>query len=133
MEKAALERRTAKYGDRLRASVSNEVPGAIVKINLDNTHPLAYGMKDYYFTLKTNGLRYDLLKNAWNVGYVGKNPMISGFIGANKKKQLPDSAVFAVQQKGRGAIIYMIDNPLYRAFWEEGKFLFSNALFFAGQ
>ena len=132
-ENATLENRTAKYKDRLRSSISNGLPGAIFKINLDNSHPLGFGMKDYYFTLKTNQLRYDLLKNTWNVGYVGEDPLISGFVGSNIKDKLENSVVFAVQDKGRGSVTYMIDNPLFRAFWEEGKFLFSNAVFFVGQ
>jgi hypothetical protein len=132
-EETALENRTAKYKDRLRASISDGLPGAIFKINLDNSHPLGFGMKDYYFTLKTNTLRYDLLKDTWNVGYVGEDPMISGFVGSNIKSSFDNSVVFAVQNKGRGSITYMIDNPLFRAFWEEGKFLFSNAVFFVGQ
>lgn len=132
-EKAVLENRTAKYKDRVRASLANEIPGAIFKIKMDNSHPLGFGMKDYYFTLKTSSLRYDLLKNSWNVAYIGDDPMISGFVGSNLKKKLSNSMVFSVQDKGRGSVTYMIDNPLYRAFWEEGKFLFSNALFFVGQ
>jgi hypothetical protein len=132
-EENTLENRTAKYKDRLRASISDGLPGAIFKINLDNSHPLGFGMQDYYFTLKTNTLRYDLLKNTWNVGYVGEDPMISGFVGSNIKSSFDNSVVFAVQNKGRGSITYMIDNPLFRAFWEEGKFLFSNAVFFVGQ
>ncbi len=132
-EATTLENRTAKYKDRVRASISNQIPGAIFKIHLDNSHPLGFGMKDYYFSLKTSSLRYDLLKNCWNVGYVGDKPMIAGFVGANLKQKLDNSVVFSVQNKGRGSVTYMIDNPLYRAFWEEGKFLFSNAVFFVGQ
>lgn len=132
-ENATLENRTAKYKDRLRSSISDGLPGAIFKIKIDNSHPLGFGMKDHYFSLKTNTMRYDLLKNTWNVGYVGEDPMISGFVGSNLKDKFDNTVVFSVQNKGRGSITYMIDNPLFRAFWEEGKFLFSNAVFFVGQ
>jgi len=30
-------------------------------------------------------------------------------------------------------VIYMVDNPLFRGFWETGKLLMVNALFFVGQ
>jgi len=30
---------------------------------------------------------------------------------------------------GRGQVVYLIDNPLYRGFWEQGKLLFANAVF----
>ena len=35
---------------------------------------------------------------------------------------------FAVQSMRRGSVIYMVDNPLYRGFWHQGKILFSNAV-----
>ncbi|MFC5048971.1 hypothetical protein [Aquimarina hainanensis] len=31
---------------------------------------------------------------------------------------------------GNGSIIYMVDNPLFRSFWENGKLFFVNAVFF---
>lgn len=132
-EKARLENRTSLYKDRERSSIAYQIPGAIFKLKMDNSHPLGFGMKDYYFSLKTSGMSYDLMKNTWNVGYIEDKPLVSGFIGAKLKSSLNNTVVFAVQDKGRGSVTYMIDNPLYRAFWEEGKFLFSNAVFFVGQ
>ncbi|MCC6727309.1 MAG: zinc carboxypeptidase [Saprospiraceae bacterium] len=128
-DRHALDHRTALYKDRSRSSLSDFNPGAVVRAKMDITHPLAFGLKPYYFSLKTSGLRYDLLKEAWNVGYLEDNYKSHGFIGANVKKLLRNSAVFAVQDKGRGQVVYLIDNPLFRSFWEEGKLLFSNALF----
>ena len=37
------------------------------------------------------------------------------------------------QTIGRGSVIYMVDDPLFRSFWENGKLLFSNAVFIVGQ
>ncbi|GAB4244906.1 MAG: M14 family metallopeptidase [Saprospiraceae bacterium] len=128
-EEEALQQRTARYMDRVRSSVSNNMPGAVVEVTMDNSHPLAFGFGDKYFSLKTNSLRYDLLKNAWNVGYLDEDYKSHGFIGYKLKKSLKNSAAFAVQQKGRGKVIYLIDNPLFRSFWEQGKLLFSNAVF----
>ncbi|MCB0521551.1 MAG: zinc carboxypeptidase [Lewinellaceae bacterium] len=128
-EQIALDHRTALYADRVRSSLSDNLPGAIVQVKMDPTHPLAFGLRPNYFSLKTNNARFDLLKDTWNVGYLEKDFTSLGFIGYNLKKNLKDSAVFAVQDKGQGKVIYLLDNPLFRSFWEEGKLLFSNALF----
>ncbi len=118
------------YGNADREYVSNTTPGAIFSTQVDTTHPLGYGMGQQYFTLKTSASSYSYLEGGWNVSYINENPMVKGFVGVNAMKKLKESLVAGVQNKGRGAVVYFIDNPLYRGFWEEGKFLFSNALFF---
>lgn len=121
------------YGESERSSISYSIPGAIFKINIDNTHPLGYGLENYYFSLKTDTQSYPYLEEGWNVGYLGERFTVYGFAGAEVQKTLKNSLVFGVQNKGNGSITYLIDNPLYRGFWDQGKFLFSNALFFVGQ
>lgn len=128
-----LEERFYEYGGKERREIQDMIPGAIFKVKMDNTHPLAYGMTDTYFSLKTGSTAFQLLKNADNVGTIGENLMVSGFAGSNAREAQKNTVVFAVERKGAGSIVYLVDNPLYRAFWENGKFLFSNALFFAGQ
>lgn len=128
-EQIALDHRTALYKDRLRTSLSDNLPGAVVGVKMDQSHPLAFGLREHYFSLKTNDIRYDIVKDSWNVGYLENGFTSFGFIGQNLKKKLKNSTVFAVQDKGQGKVIYLIDNPLFRSFWEEGKLLFSNALF----
>ena len=132
-EREELAARLNHYSGQERRWISNSIPGAIFKLNLDNTHPLGYGLDDFYFSLKTGSSRYKLLKDVWNVGTIAEDTMISGFAGAKAKEKLKNSVVFAVQDKGRGSVTYMVDNPLFRGFWENGKFIFSNAVFFVGQ
>lgn len=132
-DKAELEARFEPYGGQARRYIMEDIPGAIFKLKMDKTHPLGYGLGDYYFTLKTSANSYQPLKNTWNVGTIDKNPMYVGFVGSKALDDVKDSVVFAVQDKGRGAVTYLVDNPLYRAFWENGKFLFSNAIFMVGQ
>ncbi len=124
-----LARRFAHYEDIERTAVGEGNPGSIVRVQMDNTHPLAYGMPNYYYSLKTGTAVYPPLKNAWNVGYTDGKLNRSGFMGHKLEAGIKNSAVFAVQNSGRGAIIYMVDNPLFRGFWYQGLFLFGNAVF----
>ena len=132
-EKAVLDSRLHVYEGQSRRWASFSLPGAIFKVKMDTSHPLAFGLQENYFSLKTNGLAYPYLKNAWNVGTLGDNPMTVGFVGSQAKQSLKNTAVYAVQDKGDGGVIYLMDNPLFRGFWENGKVLFSNAVFFAAQ
>ena len=73
---------------------------------------------------------YPLLPNGWNVGII-KNPLshVSGFMGKNIKDKISNNLIFGVHENGRGKIVYMADNPLFRGFWYNGKLLFGNAIF----
>ncbi|MCK0110146.1 M14 family metallopeptidase [Flavobacteriaceae bacterium S0825] len=120
------------YADRQRESAKNMITGAIFKTNVDNTHPMAYGYSKDYFTLKLGGTSYSLLDRGSNVAHIGDDVMkVSGFAGINAQKGLKNSLVFGEERQGRGSIIYMVDNTLFRSFWENGKLFFVNAIFFA--
>ncbi|GAB2699359.1 M14 family metallopeptidase [Mucilaginibacter koreensis] len=123
----------AVYGDRERESIKSGVPGAIYKVKLDNTHPLGYGYPNYYYTLKLSDDIYDYLgDNGWDVGTVGKTAYVSGFVGQKAKAKIADGTLLGVQSAGRGSVVYIVDDPLFRSFWEGGKLLFSNAVFMVG-
>lgn len=131
-QKAALE---LLPNDQLeRESIKNLITGSIFRINLDDTHPLAFGYGKRYFTLRLDNYHYAYLKDGANVGITkDKSELVSGFAGSNALENMETSLVFGVEQKGRGNIVYLADNPLFRAFWESGKLLFANAVFFVGQ
>jgi len=63
------------------------------------------------------------------VGTVDNQVSHLGFIGHELLSELPNTMTFGIQEKGGGKIIYLVDDPLFRGFWYNGKLLFSNALF----
>jgi len=74
---------------------------------------------------------YKYLKNGYNIAYLKDDPeIVSGFAGSEATKNLKNSLIFGEEPMGKGSIIYMVDNPLFRAFWENGKLFFANAIFF---
>lgn len=123
-----------RYEDAERKEISNFIGGAIYKVTLDNSHPLAFGLSNTYYSLKTNELRFGYLDGGWNVGVLkGKQKPVQGFAGKNANEKLANSLVFGVERKGKGNIVYLVDNPMFRCFWEDGKMLLSNAVFLVGQ
>jgi hypothetical protein len=124
-----LKERFLDYQQTERREISKSIPGAIIENQLNTTHPLSFGLGDKYYSLKTNDNHFSLLKKAINVAFIAKDYKSYGFIGSEIKKKLNNSVSFAVDYKGNGCVIYMVDNPLFRGFWENGNLLFSNALF----
>jgi len=120
------------YENRERESVQTNIPGAIYKVDLDNTHPLGFGFPNFYYTLKLDDKVYQYLSDGWNVGVVKKDNYVTGFVGSQAKKKLTDGLIFGVQDLGNGSVVYLADDPLFRSFWENGKLLFSNAVFMVG-
>jgi len=130
----AKEKPFMNYAERERDALSETVPGAIFKVNLDNTHPLGFGFPTWYYSLKQNEDIYDYLgEDGWNVGTVKKDAHVSGFVGQKSLAKVRDGLLLGVQNMGRGTVVYMVDDPIFRSFWENGKLLLSNAVFLVGQ
>ncbi len=132
IEKEKLDTRLHAYSGSRRRNISNNATGAVFEAKVDTTHPLAYGLGHHYYTLKTGTRSYEHLTDAVNAVYLQDELNYFGFVGSKASAKLVNTIVFAEEQSGRGSIIYMADNPLFRAFWENGKFAFCNALFLAG-
>ena len=119
------------YEDTRRNRANTLITGAIFKSKVDNSHPLAFGYDDVYFSLKLNNASYAYLQNGSNVAYFNKSATnLAGFAGKKALKNIPESLLFGEERKGSGSIIYMVDNPLFRSFWDNGKLFFVNAIFF---
>ncbi len=121
-----------KYADRERDYLPSYTPGSIYKVELDATHPLAFGYSDNYYTLKQNTAIYEFMKDGWNVGIVKKGNYVTGFSGYKVKDKLKDGTVVGVMEMGNGAVTIFADDPIFRLFWENGKLLFCNAVFLVG-
>ncbi|WP_424494547.1 M14 family metallopeptidase [Salinimicrobium sp. GXAS 041] len=125
------EKNLLPYAERERENIKDLITGSIIKTKVDHTHPMAFGYPNEYFSLKLSANSYAFLDNGYNVAYIeGEPEVVSGFAGSTAQKKITNSMVFGEEPMGRGSIIYMVDNPLFRAFWENGKLFFVNSIFF---
>ncbi len=118
-----------RYEAALRNGVSNKIPGAIVRLQIDDSHPMGYGIGPYYASLKTSSYVIPHQENTWNVGFIAEDLLYTGFIGKRIEDKLKNSNSFFVKDQGQGHVIGLIDNPLYRSFWHKGKQVLFNAIF----
>ncbi|MCP9201036.1 M14 family metallopeptidase [Gramella sp. GC03-9] len=128
-DSTATKTNLVPYAERERESIKNLITGSIIRTQVDNTHPMGFGYDDEYFTLKLSSDSYSFLENGYNVAYIKEPEVVSGFAGSEAVKNLNNSLVFGEVPMGQGSVIYMVDNPLFRAFWQNGKLFFVNALF----
>ena len=132
-KKQKEESRFVPYEEQERDYAKGNTPGAIYKVKVDKTHPLAFGYGDTYYTLKVRGNRVAYMDGN-NVGVIeSKEDLLSGFAGQYAREDIAETLVFGVENKGRGQIVYIVDDPLFRSFWQNGKLLMVNAMFLVGQ
>ena len=129
LETDSTKQRLNSYARSARERLKQEVKGAIFKTRVDPSHPLAFGYDELYYTLKIRNGSYEFLSTG-NVAIIEEQTKpLAGFSGSDTPERLVNSLVFGVQPLDEGHIIYLVDNPLFRAFWENGKLFFTNAIF----
>jgi hypothetical protein len=129
-ENEELDTTEIPYGDWLRNEISLITTGSIFEASLDESHTLSFGI-DRYYTLKLDEDAYEFLENGSNAFTLGNNASaVAGFIGFKAIENQNKSLLIGEERKGRGKLIYFVDNVLFRGFWYSGKMAFTNALFF---
>ncbi|WP_046745887.1 M14 family metallopeptidase [Kordia zhangzhouensis] len=124
-----VDKRITSYARNERENISNSITGAIFKTTVDNTHPLAFGYDDTYYTLKLGNNAYKYLEDGFTVSYLENKTPVAGFAGYKAIEKIDKTLVFGEHRIKSGSMIYMVDNPMFRAFWENGKLFFANAIF----
>ncbi|MFN3757569.1 MAG: M14 family zinc carboxypeptidase [Algoriphagus aquaeductus] len=133
-QEIAKEERLESYTEGERLGISGGTAGAIYEIKMDETHPLGYGTGGKFYTLKNNSSRFAYLSGGVNAGIIASNDSYrTGYIGYKIKSQMGKSVVIGAENQGRGQVVYFVDNPIFRGFWESGKLILSNAIFMVGQ
>lgn len=119
-----------KYSDRNRAFLTESVEGAIFRVQLDETHPLAFGLGTSLHLIKRNNTAYPYLsERGWNVGTFQESGYVAGFAGAKLRQKLQNTLAIGQEYLGSGTVVYVSDSPIIRAFWYRGRLLLSNAIF----
>ncbi|MEP2281194.1 M14 metallopeptidase family protein [Maribacter sp.] len=106
--------------------------GVILNVDLDITHPLAYGYRDSNIPVyKNNSVWLSPSKNSYaTVAKYSKKAHIDGFITEkNMQENILNSASLIVSKLGSGRVVLFADNPNFRGSWYGTNRLFLNALF----
>jgi len=122
-----------KYGESVTDYLKSSIPGAIYKVYMDNTHPIGFGTEGIYYDLKQDVVTYEPTNDYWNVGVIKKDSHVAGFAGVKAKAALQEGVVIGSKEMGAGKLVFMADDPIFRNFWEAGKLVLSNAVFFNGK
>ena len=119
--------RLVRYEDQRRMAATGRSAGAIYRVKLDDTHPYAFGMgKEWYLMKRNEGLPY--LEKGSNIGHITDEDPVAGFAGYKFRKKVKNTGVIASENIGKGTVVYISDDPYFRAYWKSGRVLLGNLL-----
>ncbi len=112
---------------------SEYIPGSIFRATLDLSHWLTMGYAQGTLPVMLRG--GTLLAPSEDgdnpVVFVGEAPLLAGFAWPDHTERLLDETVYATaERQGRGQVVLLAEDPLYRAFWRGPARLLTNAMLF---
>ena len=121
------------WDKREERALEESLPGAFLKVQVDGSHPLAWGLhaESGAAVLDTNDLILELTAAGENPLHFGKeNLKVSGLVPKAMEAKLQQSAYALREHSGQGTIILVAGDPVFRAQTPFTKRLLFNALFF---
>jgi hypothetical protein len=110
------------------------IGGAIFAADLDTTHPLGFGYADRDLPVHRN-VTFTLMRPegdpfAVPVQYTD-DPLLTGYASQRRQDEIAGTPSVVAQRMGRGAVILMADNPVFRGTFAGTEKLLMNAIFFS--
>ncbi|RLD84888.1 MAG: zinc carboxypeptidase [Bacteroidetes bacterium] len=134
LEKKDSSKQTVRldYADSRGTIGKQSIGGAIFGVDLDITHPIAYGYYDKKIPVyKNNGVFILPSKSRFStVARYSNKPHIDGYITKENLDKMGKAASIVVSKIGNGRVVMFADNPNFRGSWLGTNKLFMNAVFY---
>ncbi|MFZ1615625.1 MAG: M14 family zinc carboxypeptidase [Holophaga sp.] len=123
---------TQPWGEREDRDLQETIPGALLRVKIDPTHPLTWGLNATEATvLDTSDPILELSPGGENPIYFPKGDLkISGLLPKTLEPKLHQTAYLLREKRGQGTVILFSGNPVFRASTPFTTRAFLNALFF---
>jgi hypothetical protein len=120
------------YGTAEEREGAQRIGGSIYEVDLDRTHPLAFGLtQDRFPVYRNHDIFLPPTENPYStVARYTNGPRLSGYVSEKNLERIRGSASLLVGEVGSGRIVLFVDNPNFRGMWYGTNRLFFNALFF---
>lgn len=119
------------YKDKELLAGKQRIAGAIYQAELDLSHPLTFGFTRSTLPVFKNSTLL-LQPSAFpfvNVALYSSSPQLAGYTAAEYVPRISQSAVLLAHNVGKGRVIAMTDNPVFRGYFYGSSRLLVNALY----
>ena len=122
----------AEMGER---DAEHVIGGAIFATDLDTTHPLGFGFANRDLAVHRNR-DFTLVRPESNPYAVPSqytdSPLLTGYASERRQREIAGTPAIVAERRGRGTVILMADNPVFRGTFPGSERLLMNAIFFSG-
>ncbi|MHC4263366.1 MAG: hypothetical protein ACYSWX_12640, partial [Planctomycetota bacterium] len=123
----------ARYADYEDLAAVDRIAGTIFEVEIDPTHPLCFGFPREtvrVFKNSTASLPEGDDPFAQPARYT-ESPLIAGYASDDNVEDIAGSVAIRAERYGSGAVVCLLDDPLFRGVWRGTERFYANALFFA--
>ena len=128
---ALIHLENAQYADKEKLAGQQRIAGAIFQTELDLTHPLTFGLPRAELPVFKNALMVLQVpeQNFVTVGRYRAGKQLAGFAADELVQQISQSAALVAHNYGKGRVIAMTDNPVFRGYFTGSSRLLINAMY----
>ncbi len=129
---ADTERERYDYATADERAGAQRIGGSIYEVDLDHTHPLAFGLtQDRFPVYRNHDIFLPPTANPYStVARYTDAPRLSGYVSEKNLERIRGGGSLLVDDVREGRIVLFVDNPNFRGMWYGTNRLFLNALFF---
>jgi hypothetical protein len=121
------------YDSKTMNDVKGIIGGAIMKGDLDITHPMGFGfLNKRIYSHRNSLISFNPTKDPYStVISIPKNALEAGYASKFNQDALAGKAMLTAERFGSGSVILFANNPNFRAYFYGTNKLFLNGLFFS--
>ncbi|MGL4473015.1 MAG: M14 family zinc carboxypeptidase, partial [Shewanella sp.] len=119
------------YSEQAKLAAKKSIGGAIVTLELDNSHPLNFGIQSAQIrVLKNQVLAIEPgIEPFLSAATYSDDLLSSGYLAPEYQQSFAGMTALHVEQQGQGALVLLTDNLLFRNTWPQNEKIIDNALF----
>jgi hypothetical protein len=123
-----------RYEAHATESAERLIAGAIVELELDPSHPLAFGYAgDRIAGFRSSARLLPVPANPYDlVARYAHEPVRAGYVSADNAARLSGAPALLATRLGEGLVVRFADDPVFRGGWHGTERLLANSVFFAG-
>lgn len=121
------------WAEREARGIEDRVPGAMMLVHVDTSHPLASGVREWVGLIKRGDSVLPISDEGQAVARFAPTPLIGGSVSQRNLERFAGSPAMTVHRHGRGSVICLADDPTFRGFNHSASRLLLNAIIYGAR